>query len=241
MTAVSVTGGERRRIAAGEVAYVYAGGVVEADEGRVLVGSGGRCVGGGSARVTLVEDGLSEHVPHRTPPEACLRGGELHAETGTGYLDGAASYTATGTAHIVAAPTVRGRVEDGRLVAVRTPEPGEIEARCQQLLVPGAGPAARMQAEPSGDGTEWIGPLLAALADAGGKVGKQDRSARGTVVHEVRAPGSPLELVAAVDRSCPLPPTLRLVVRGDDAELVSDWGVGVRLTGRGSGRRGWWA
>ena len=242
MTAFSVTGGERRRLGAGEVAYVYAGGVVEADEGRVLVGSGGRCVAGGSARVTLVEDGLSGHLPHRPPPEACLRGGELHAEAGTGYLDGAAAYTATGTARIVAAPTVRGTIEDGRLVAVRLPEPGEIESRCRALLGSGApGSAPCMAPEPSGDGTEWIRPLLAALTAAGGTIGKQAGPSRGTVVQEVKASGSPVELVSAVDRSCPLPPTLRLVVRGDDAELVSDWGVGVRVTGRGSGRRGWWA
>jgi hypothetical protein len=57
VSAFSVTGGARRRVLADEVAYVYAGGVVEAEGGRVLVGSGGRCVAGGSARVTLVEDG----------------------------------------------------------------------------------------------------------------------------------------------------------------------------------------
>jgi hypothetical protein len=237
MTAISVTGGESRRLGVGEVAYVYAGGVVQADAGRVLVGSGGRCLAGGSARVTLVEDGLSEHLPHRLPPEACLRGGELHAEAGIGYLDGTASYTATGTARIVATPTVRGRVEDGRLVAVRLPEPGEIESRCQTLLVPDGGCTVRMDAEPSGDGAEWIGPLLAALANTGGKVGKRDGSSRGTVLQEVRAPGSAVELLDAVDRSCPLPPTLRLIVRGDDAELVSDWGIGVRVRGRSGGPR----
>ena len=242
MTAFSVTGGERRRVLAGEVAYVFAGGLVEADDGRVLVGSGGRCVAGGSARVTLVDDGLSGQLPHRAPPEACLHDGELHAEAGIGYLGGAASYTATGTARIVAAPTVRGRIEDGRLVAVRPPEPGEVEARCTALLEPGgAGLASRMEPEPSGDGTEWIAPLLAALTGAGGKLGKQARSSRGTVVHEVTAPGSPVELVAAADQGCALPPSLRLVVRADEAELVSDWGVGVRVTRRGTGRRGWWA
>jgi hypothetical protein len=238
--AFSVTGGARRRVLADEVAYVYAGGVVEADDGRVLVGSGGFCVAGGSAKVTLVEDGLSEHLPHRPPPEACLRGGELHAEAGTGYLDGAASYTATGTARIVAAPTVRGGVEDGRLVAVRLPEPGEIESRCRALLaLEGAGFEPCMEPEPSGDGTEWVGPLLAALAEAGGKVGRRQSSSRGTV-HEVRAPGSPVELVAAADQRCALPPSLKLVVRGGEAEIVSDWGVGLRVTGRGRVTRGWW-
>jgi hypothetical protein len=241
MSAYSVTGGARRRVLADEVAYVYAGGVVEADGGRVLVGSGGRCVAGGSAMVTLVEDGLSEHLPHRPPPEACLRGGQLHAEAGTGYLDGAASYTATGTARIVAAPTVRGGVEDGRLVAVRLPEPGEIDSRCRALLAGEvAGSEPRMEPEPSGDGTEWLGPLLTALAEAGGTVRRRHGFSRGAVVHEVRAPGSPVQLVAAADQQCALPPSLKLVVRGDEAELVSDWGVGVRVTGRGGGTRARW-
>jgi hypothetical protein len=191
--------------------------------------------------VTLVDDGLSGQLPHRAPPEACLHAGELYAEAGIGYLDGAASYTATGTARIVAAPTVRGRIEDGRLVAVRAPEPGEVEARCKALLEPGGtGLASRMEPEPSGDGTEWIGPLLAAFTGAGGKLGKA-RSSRGTVVHEVTSPGSPIELVTAADQGCAVPPTLRLVVRGDEVELVSDWGVGVRVARRGTGRRGWWA
>jgi hypothetical protein len=232
VTAVSVTGGERRLVGADQVAYVYAGGVVEADHGRVFVGSGGRCVAGGSARVTLVDDGLPGHLAHRPPPEACLRGGELHAEAGVGYLDGTASYTATGTALIVAAPSVWGRVEDGRLVVVRPPEGDEIGSRCQELLEPGtSGAAAVMDPEPAGDGAAWVEPLLSAFGAAGGRVGKA-RTSRGTVVHEVRAPAGAVELVAAVDRDCPIPPTLRLVVRGDDAELVGDWAVGVRVSGR---------
>lgn len=224
-----VHGGAVARIADGDTAYVFAGGLVEATGGRVLVGTGGRCVATGTARVWLVEDGQPALLGDRPAPAAAVDGGELFADCGVAALRGAARYRATGTATVLAAASVTGTVEDGREVQVeRIDEEAYAEHRAR-LLAGGPAvpwPAEALATEPEGSVAAWLDPLVVLLVADGARV--RDAGV-------VETGGDVAEALRSLLARVALPPTVRLVVRGDEAELLTDFGPGLRLRRRPRG------
>lgn len=235
---ISVFGVARVAVTEGDTAYVFDGGVVDAAGGRVQVGSGGRCVASGGARVWLVEDGVRLVDADRPGPMAWLDDGELFAETGTGFVAGSAVFRATGDAEVHSVPGAGGRIEDGRRVTHLELPVDQVAAARDRVgsAGPWSGADTTMSAEPGADAESWLRPLVATLAACGGTPGERrtTRSGSTTVVHA----GDPRGLLECVVRRLAWPPTVRIVPRGEGFDLVTTYGEAVSVERSGAGLAG---
>lgn len=228
----------------GETAYVYAGGVVEAVGGRVVVGSGGLCLSSGDARVSLVDDSRGLLTPWE-PPIAVMVRGSLAADGGRAWARTGVPCDLTGTAQLVPL-AVPGRPEgdaaaihDGRRVQIQPVVDRPAEEVWAELVASrkeAPGPRRHLDPEPH-DVDLWVRPLTEELDALGARVSSTSTSRVGTDL--LARSRDPRRTLAGLLARIGVPPTL--VVDQDsrgDWWLLSDHGLRVRFTrgGRFGGR-----
>jgi hypothetical protein len=229
-------------VVAGETVYVYGAGAVEAHGGRVVVGSGGRCLSRGDTRVSLVADGrgLLTRLP---PARAVMVAGSLVADGGEVWAGAAVTCDLSGTARLVplldpeVAGSPRVTLRDGRRVEQLPPTDRDPAMIWEELEGggPTPSPARHLDPEPA-DASAWVDPLTEELTALGAEVTTTTSRIGTDLLVRSRDPRRTLaDLLGRVG----VPPTL--VVDQDthgDWWLLSDYGVRARFTA--SGRAGRW-
>lgn len=223
-------------VQAGETLHVGDGGLVEAAGGRLLVGSGGLVRVTGPARVTLVDDG-HHLLDDRPSARALLLAGDLAADGGEAWAAPGVGWRLYDTAVVTplagepAAPAPRRVIADGRLVQVRPVDPRDPDVVWQGLLESARPPrpdAVPIPGEPA-DLTAWSGPLLEALASAGGRPRRGAVETSDRVDVEVRC-RDPRAVLAHAVTTLALPPGVVVRSGSDGWTLLSDLGLRIRLT-----------